>query len=265
MAEKRMINKSISISEQVNGLPTLFDKLLFTWMIPHSDDFGRMPGSPPKLKALVVPMLEVKLKDVEQALQNMHTAGLIIWYEVDGDKYIQFPNFENHQTGLHKRTKSKFPEFPGSSENYVEIPSQQNRTELNRTEQKRREGNRTEQEGKLKFADSVSLSQSEYDKLIQEYGKEFTDECIQVLDNYKVANGKNYKSDYRAMLNWVVERVKEKATKPQQRSANVARFPQKPVLPVVKAKDKPEATEDDVQRIMEMAKRMNTPTAQVGG
>ena len=30
-----------------------------------------------------------------------------------------------------------------------------------------------------------------------------------VLDNYKGANGKKYKSDYRAILNWVVKRAKE--------------------------------------------------------
>lgn len=250
-----MINKSISVSEQVNGLPSIFDKLLFTWMIPHTDDFGRMSGSPAKVKALVVPMLDgVKLKDVEQALHNMHSAELIIWYEVEGEKYVQFPNFEVHQTGLHKRTKSRFPDFPGSSENFVEIPSQQNRTELNRTEQKRREGNRTEQEGKLKFADTVSLTQSEYDKLVELHGKEFTDECIQVLDNYKGANGKAYKSDYKAMLNWVVERVKEKANKPQQRTGNVAKFP-KPVMPVHKAEGQ-EATPEDLDRIMAMAERL---------
>ena len=42
------------------------------------------------------------------------------------------------------------------------------------------------------------------------YGKAFADACIVELDNYKGARGKTYKDDYRAILCWVVDRVKEK-------------------------------------------------------
>lgn len=141
MAEKRMISKSISVSEKVNMLPDVFDMLLFTWLIPHSDDFGRLNGSPGKIKALVVPMMDKTKKDVEQSLHSLHGAELIIWYEVSGEKYIQIINFEKHQQGLHKRTKSKFPEpdgnsndIPETSRNFPEFPSELNRTELKGTE-----------------------------------------------------------------------------------------------------------------------------------
>lgn len=147
MAERRMISKSISISEKVNSL-SLFGRLLFTWMIPHADDFGRLPGSPAKIKALVIPMFEETVKDVESALEDMSASGLILWYTVNGDKYIQINNFEEHQTGLHKRTDSKYPdpkqaeeiygkdhfrEIPGNSQKF---PLEENRTEQNRREEK---------------------------------------------------------------------------------------------------------------------------------
>lgn len=146
MAERRMISKSISISEKVNSL-SLFGRLLYTWMIPHADDFGRLPGSPTKIKALVIPMFEETVKDVESALKDMSACGLILWYTVNGDKYIQINNFEEHQTGLHKRTASKYPdpkqaeeihgkehfrEFPGNSQKF---PLEENRTEQNRREE----------------------------------------------------------------------------------------------------------------------------------
>jgi len=67
---------------------------------------------------------------------------------------------------------------------------------------------KTEKEGS-QFAEFVSMTMDEYDKLVNTYGKEFTDQCITVLDNYKGATGKKYKSDYRAILNWVVDRVKQ--------------------------------------------------------
>ncbi|ALA12626.1 DnaD domain protein [Paenibacillus larvae] len=152
MAEKRMISKVISISEKVNMLPDIFDMLLFTWMIPHTDDFGRMVGSPAKVKALVVPMLDKTVRNVEEALGRLAAAGLILWYEAEGEKIIQILNFEKHQQGLHKRTKSKFPDYiPDDSGNFRGIPSEQNRTEEKRTEENRTEleqisGSRSRQE-----------------------------------------------------------------------------------------------------------------------
>ncbi|MGK5512267.1 DnaD domain-containing protein [Brevibacillus formosus] len=139
MAERRMISKSISVSERVNGLSDTFHMLLFTWMVPHADDFGRLFGSPMKIKALVVPMLDKTIKDVEEALSSLHREGLIQWYEIGGDQFIQIDKFDRHQTGLHKRTKSKFPEPPGNSGNFPEIPFEEKRTEENRTEGKGRE------------------------------------------------------------------------------------------------------------------------------
>lgn len=145
MANRRMISKSISVSEKVNSL-TVFSALLFTWMIAHADDFGRMPGSAAKVKALVIPMREEKVSDVESALHEIESKGLIEWYEVSGTKYVQFPGWEKHQTGLHKRTKSAFPpnpihsveceELPTDSEKFPEIHGQQNLTELNLTKER---------------------------------------------------------------------------------------------------------------------------------
>lgn len=145
MAERRMISKSISVSERVNGLSDTFHMLLFTWMVPHADDFGRLFGSPMKVKALVVPMLDKTFKEVEEALSSLHRQGLIQWYEVGGNQYIQIDKFDRHQTGLHKRTKSKFPDPPGNSGNFPEIPLEEKRTEQNRREEKRKEQNGKEE------------------------------------------------------------------------------------------------------------------------
>ncbi|MCK9325565.1 MAG: hypothetical protein M0P69_08695 [Bacteroidales bacterium] len=133
MANRRMLSKSISISEQVNELSD-FAALLFTWMIPHADDFGILPGSLKKVKALVMPMRKQTPKDIEKALRELVSGDLVWWYEVDGDKYIQFRKWDKHQEGLHKRTKPKFPEFPGDSGKVPEIPEDSRLIEPNRTE-----------------------------------------------------------------------------------------------------------------------------------
>lgn len=65
------------------------------------------------------------------------------------------------------------------------------------------------EEEKIHFAEFVSMTNAEYERLVSTYSKDFANQCITVLDNYKGANGKKYKSDYRAILNWVVDRVKQ--------------------------------------------------------
>ena len=70
-----------------------------------------------------------------------------------------------------------------------------------------------EEPKKVKYADFVHMTEAEHQKLIDEYGTEMTARMIEVLDNYKGSKGKTYKNDYRAILSWVVDRVKEEFAK----------------------------------------------------
>lgn len=66
---------------------------------------------------------------------------------------------------------------------------------------------------KKKYAEFVSMTEEEYGKLLQQHGAEKTVRMIEILDNYKGSKGKKYASDYRAILNWVIERVEEEYAK----------------------------------------------------
>ncbi len=136
MASGRMLKNSISLNERVNGL-SLHSALLYTWMITHADDFGRMHGSAKRVRATVVPMRDDFPSDkVESCLREMQACGLLQRYEIQGEIYICFPSWDEHQTGLHKRTKSKIPDpIPGDSGKFREIPASCAHAEQNRTEQ----------------------------------------------------------------------------------------------------------------------------------
>jgi len=60
---------------------------------------------------------------------------------------------------------------------------------------------------KIKYADYVSMTETEYQKLIDKYGLVRTKAFIEKLNVYKGSNGKKYKDDYLAILNWVVNEV----------------------------------------------------------
>lgn len=64
---------------------------------------------------------------------------------------------------------------------------------------------------KKKYAEFVSMTEEEYQRLVSEHGETAVKRMIEILDNYKGANGKKYKSDYRAILHWVVKRVNEES------------------------------------------------------
>lgn len=77
---------------------------------------------------------------------------------------------------------------------------------------------------KTKYADFVSMTNDEYSSLVAKLGEAGAARCIEILDNYKGANGKKYKSDYRAILNWVISRYEEERPKAPA-AANVPASP----------------------------------------
>ncbi len=66
---------------------------------------------------------------------------------------------------------------------------------------------------KTAYAENVKMTEAEYNKLVDAYGEDGTKRLIEILDNAKGAKGYKYKSDYRAILNWVVKRYQEERGK----------------------------------------------------
>ena len=55
------------------------------------------------------------------------------------------------------------------------------------------------------------MTNDEYSSLVAKLGESGAKRCVEILDNYKGANGKKYDSDYRAILNWVVARYQSES------------------------------------------------------
>ena len=77
---------------------------------------------------------------------------------------------------------------------------------------------------KKKYRDYVSMTEDEYQKLLDTYGEEFTERCLDVLNAYKGSKGKTYKSDYLAILNWVVGRVEEEMERKQAKEGRHEKY-----------------------------------------
>jgi hypothetical protein len=113
-----MLAPTISTSERVNAL-SLKAALLYTWLIPHYDDQGRLSGDASTVKALVVPLRkDISEDDVALALSDIEDVGLIKIYSAQesggasawtpSDKVIQVLNWSEFQS-LKAPQPSKYP------------------------------------------------------------------------------------------------------------------------------------------------------------
>lgn len=144
-------------------------------------------------------------KETGLSIQNVRTSikRLISTGEVTHratPKYGLFTvvNFDKYQTLTHNLTVSQH------TANTQLTHSQQQSKKANKA--RKQESNN---KNKIEFAEFVTMTQEEYDKLVDRIGERGTKRCIEILDNYKGSVGKKYASDYRAILNWVIARYEE--------------------------------------------------------
>jgi hypothetical protein len=129
--------------------------------------------------------------------------------------YEKWQGFDG-QDQPEKKTQKRQSNDSEQSQKRQSNDSEETQKNLNNKNKEELKTKKNEKEDKkLKYADFVKLTKPEYEKLVSEHGESNTIEMIRVLDNYKGASGKKYASDYRAILNWVVDRVK--GTTPKQK------------------------------------------------
>ena len=84
----------------------------------------------------------------------------------------------------------------------------------------------------VQWAENVTMTNAEHEKLLAAYGPADTARLIEILDNHKGATGKTYVSDYRAILSWCTDRLaEERARRGGARGAGLTYNPPSPAAP----------------------------------
>jgi len=79
-ARARMLASSISVSPRVNAM-MLKSALIYTWLLSHADDQGRLPFNPATLKGIICPLrVDISEQDISCALAEMEERGLVETY-----------------------------------------------------------------------------------------------------------------------------------------------------------------------------------------
>ncbi len=203
MATGRMLRGQISVSPQVNDL-SLKATLLFTWLIPHVDDFGRINANSRRLKSIIFPMRDdILLSDIDESLYQMADQDLIILYEAGGEVFLQMTKFDQHQR-IDKRTASKLPSpeeaFLLDSGKFREIPGNS----------RPREEKRREEEEKKNIMSGKPDDAPIFDEKKQKH-TQLKKDAQEVLDFLNLKTGKNFRG-VDTNLDFIVARLKSNVT-----------------------------------------------------
>lgn len=111
MPQGRIVLKVICQSKKLADLKTDGARLLYTWLMPNVDINGCFSGDPRVINGQVFTRLKKTEKTIETYLEDLVSVGLVVWYEANGDLFLQIPDFVDRQPSLNpdKEAESAIP------------------------------------------------------------------------------------------------------------------------------------------------------------
>jgi hypothetical protein len=100
-----------------NAMQSDTERLTWTWLITFADGFGRQYADPKIIRGLLFSGREPEERptwsDIETYFDRWEENGLIIRYEVEGQRYYYYPRWRENQPGLRQKERPVIPPPPG--------------------------------------------------------------------------------------------------------------------------------------------------------
>jgi len=123
MARIRTVKHEFFLDEKVAELDTR-TRLAFIGLWTLADRAGRLVDSPKRIRAELFPY-EPRV-DMEAALAELATAGLIVRYQVGAQRFVQVTNFTRHQRPNLREPDSEIPAIADGTCVHVQTRAEQN-------------------------------------------------------------------------------------------------------------------------------------------
>lgn len=213
----RIIKDSIRTSKSVNAMSD-FQFRMWAYLITYVDDFGRGSADPELLKGFVFPRRKGITEDtIRKTLTGLANIGSVILYEVDGEPYLCFPNWSEHQTVRNKVSKYPAPkeDTPAIESSCKQLKSiESNCNQLNAiapviqsNPESRIQNPESNPKGTRTPAQSygaygwVKLTPEEHARLVADLGEAETERCIAYVDESAQSNSnKNGWKDWNLVV-----------------------------------------------------------------
>lgn len=125
MARKVFVSSDMSQDEKLVDVAETNQQaaMLWPWLLTAFDDWGRAKASPKRLKVSIFPMFDaITAEAIEQALQDFSTHGLLVLYEVDGQRYMAIPEDKWYKYQTHMNRTNRRPGKDKMRSDYPEPP-----------------------------------------------------------------------------------------------------------------------------------------------
>jgi len=183
-------------------------RLAYIGLWTNSDDYGVVKGHPAFLKNKIFPYDEIKIKDFEVWIREIESLGMILPFTENGEKYYYIKRFLDHQSINHP-SKRIYPKPPS---NFIDALPEDSRntpgglpfeteTETETEEKEKKDPPRPENK-KIRYLDSVWITELEYKRLQEAMGQKNLENGIEQLDYSITVKGGKYKDHYKTLLNW---------------------------------------------------------------
>lgn len=154
-----------------------------------------------------------KLVNIGIVKEKLKGMPQLKWYSLDMDNLYKLFNEKIDFTSRCEETKEQGSEKFNAKDLKNLIPSIQETKQLDAKKLNTNNNNNNNinnnKEYMKKFQEKVYMTENNYQKLIQKYGKERVDKTIVRLDLYKKSTGKVYSDDYATLLLWIDEDIEK--------------------------------------------------------
>jgi hypothetical protein len=217
MAERRMLAKTIVCSDAFTSMP-FGAQALYVQLCMGADDDGFVNNAKQIQKALGVTSKDMDVL-IDKRFILVFENGLVVIKHWKMNNYIQKDRYKHT---VYEEEKSQLTQKENGAYTFLDTKcihssgySLDTQVRLGKVSigKVRLVKSKDIPTQKEKFAEFVTMTKDEYQKLVDELGEVDTKACIDILDNYKGSKGKTYKSDYRAIRSWVITSLKERKAK----------------------------------------------------
>ncbi len=166
-----------------------------------------------------------KLVNIGIVKEKLKGMPQLKWYSLDMDNLYKLFNEKTDFTSRCEETKEQGSEKLNDKDLKNLIPSieetkQLDAKKLNANNNNNNNKNNNNKEDMKKFQDKVFMTETNYKKLIQKYGKDRVDKTIVRLDLYKKSTGKVYSDDYATLSLWIDEDIEKEKKLQKKNSVN---------------------------------------------
>ncbi|MFA5347680.1 MAG: hypothetical protein WC294_06050 [Methanoregula sp.] len=173
-------------------------RLLFAGLWCLADRMGRLEYRPKRIKAAILPYDNC---NCEKLLTQLGQKGFITIYSVEKEIFIEINKFTTHQNCHIKEAESTI-QAPGSHGAKIILAGPLTDSLLLIPDSPiLKHGGATPMQ-KVKYLDSVFLTDPEHKKLQEAMGQKSLDVGIEKLDYSITVKGGKYKDHYKTILNW---------------------------------------------------------------